>query len=162
MTNVLLEGKMVNVTVADFGNMTFGEQLRLIRRTNVLVGAHGAGLMNIIYAAEEAVLVEIHPSYRQDRHFRIASRLAGKIYMPIRSCVREKCNRTSDNILVPIDVFRTTMDGAVRIARSFGPGHSECGLNCSGKILAIDKRLLPYYDETKTRLSDPLNLKFPC
>jgi capsular polysaccharide biosynthesis protein len=49
----------------------------LVRNTNVLVGIHGAGLMLIMFAAEECVLVEIHPSYRQDRHFRHASRVTG-------------------------------------------------------------------------------------
>ena len=33
--------------------MPFEEQLRLIRGTNVLVGIHGAGLMFIMFAAEE-------------------------------------------------------------------------------------------------------------
>lgn len=50
-----------------------------MRSSNILVGVHGAGLMHIMYAAEEAVLVEIHPSYRQDRHFRHAARLTVRI-----------------------------------------------------------------------------------
>ena len=33
--------------------MTFEEQLKLVRGTNVLVGVHGAGLMYIMFAAEE-------------------------------------------------------------------------------------------------------------
>lgn len=34
---------------------------------------------------QQAILVELHPSYRQDRHFRHAARMTGKIYMPLRS-----------------------------------------------------------------------------
>lgn len=59
--------------------MSFEEQLKLLRRTNILVGIHGAGLMYIMFAAEEAILIEIHPSYRQDRHFRHASRMTNKV-----------------------------------------------------------------------------------
>lgn len=33
--------------------MSFSDQLALIRRTNILVGVHGAGLMFIMFAAEE-------------------------------------------------------------------------------------------------------------
>ena len=65
----------------------------------------------------QAVLVEIHPSYRQDRHFRHAARMTGKIYMPIRSTRRETCVGSSDTVTVPIEEFERTVDGAVRIAR---------------------------------------------
>lgn len=136
--------------------------------------------MFIMFAAEEAILVEIHPSYRQDRHFRHAARMTGKIYMPLRSQTRESCIGSSDTITVPIDEFRETIDGAVRIARSFDDGLSECGLTCPPSILALDKRLDSYYD--KKRLSDtqvsiyvtpgavflpgnkaaPQNTRFPC
>jgi hypothetical protein len=37
--------------------------------------------------------------------------------MPLRSRTRETCVGSSDNVVVPIDEFRATMDGAVRIAR---------------------------------------------
>ena len=40
------------------------------------------GLMFVMFAADEAVLVELHPSYRQDRHFRHAARMTGKIAYP--------------------------------------------------------------------------------
>jgi hypothetical protein len=59
----------------------------------------------------------MHPSYRQDRHFRHAARVTGKIYMPLRTNVRESCQGTSDNVKIPVDEFRRTIDGAIRIAR---------------------------------------------
>lgn len=79
VVNVLKEGNMLNYVVVDTSSMSYFEQLKLIRNTNVLVGIHGAGLMFIMFAADEAVLVEIHPTYRQDRHFRHASRVTGKV-----------------------------------------------------------------------------------
>jgi hypothetical protein len=63
------------------------------------------------------VLVEIHPSYRQDRHFRHAARMTGKIYMPLRATKRETCSGSSDSVTVPLEEFQRVMDGAVRIAR---------------------------------------------
>jgi len=90
--------------------------------------------------------VEIHPSYRQDRHFRHAARMTGKIYMPMRSLKRESCVGSSDTITVPLDEFERTMDGALRIARyvlhgcvfvsgvhfslSSGPVHTACDDAC--------------------------------
>mgnify|MGYP003385764303 CR=1 FL=1 len=52
--------KAVNVAkvqVVDTAKMSFTEQLSLIRHTNVLIGIHGAGLMFIMFAAEEVPCV---------------------------------------------------------------------------------------------------------
>lgn len=117
IVNVLKEGNMMDLKIVDMAKMSYVEQLTLIRNTNVLIGIHGAGLMYIMFAADEAVLVEIHPSYRQDRHFRHASRVSGKIYLPMRATQRESCQGSSDNIFVPVEEFRKTMDGALRLAR---------------------------------------------
>jgi len=89
----------------------------MVRDSNIIVGVHGAGLMFILFAAEEAVLLEIHPSYRQDRHFRHASRMVGKLYLPMRSLQRETCHGTSDNVFVDKAEFTRTLDAAVRLAR---------------------------------------------
>jgi capsular polysaccharide biosynthesis protein len=35
--------------------MRFSEQLALMRSTNILVGVHGAGLMFIMFAADEVL-----------------------------------------------------------------------------------------------------------
>ena len=43
--------------------------------------------------------------------------MTGKIYMPLRATQRETCEGTSDNVVMPMDEFRRTIDGAVRIAR---------------------------------------------
>jgi hypothetical protein len=158
---VLKQGNMMNLQVVDTAKMSFYDQIKLIRSTNVLVGIHGAGLMFIMFAAEEAVLVEIHPSYRQDRHFRHAARMTGKIYMPMRTTIRETCHGSSDSVTVPVEEFRTVMDGALRIARNFDDGISECGLVCAGSILALDERLNKHYKNGERRAT-PVNTMFPC
>eukprot|EP01032_Pedospumella_encystans_P018298 gene18298-20835_t len=161
VVSVLKKGNLLDLRVVDTAKMSYSEQLKLIRNTNVLIGIHGAGLMFIMFAADEAVLVEIHPSYRQDRHFRHAARMTGKIYMPIRSTRRETCVGSSDTVTVPIEEFERTVDGAVRIARSFDDGLSECGLVCPPAILALDGRLDRYY-KSHERKSTPINTRFPC
>lgn len=106
--------------------------------------------------------------------------MTGKIYMPIRSQERESCVGTSDNVVVPIDEFEKAIDGAIRIARNFDDGLSECGLKCPAGILALDNRLDKYYTATKLDKLDttvftsanaivvnkpkgtPQNTRFPC
>lgn len=46
--------------------------------------------------------------------------------------------------------------------RSFDDGLSECGLVCDSALLAIDSRLDPFYKDTKTKKSAPMNTRFPC
>mmetsp|Transcript_25783 Transcript_25783/g.57802 ORF Transcript_25783/g.57802 Transcript_25783/m.57802 type:complete len:219 (-) Transcript_25783:216-872(-) len=162
LRDVLGEGNMIRVEAADLGGLPFRKQLELVRRSNILVGAHGAGLMHVLFMSEEGVLVEIHPSYRLDRHFRLASRMAGKIYLPMRSTDPVTCRGSSDAIPVNKEEFRRVMDAAVRLARSFDDGASECGLRCDPRILALDKGNDPWYKETATKKGVALNTKFPC
>jgi hypothetical protein len=63
---------------------------------------------------------------------------------------------------VPIDEFTRTIDGALRVARSFDDGLSECGLVCPEGILALDSRLNEHYALTGTRKGNPYNTRFPC
>ena len=70
------------MTSIDLGTIPFRQQLALVRSANVMVGAHGAGLMHVMFMAEEAVLVEIHPSYRLDRRVVDAWTMSSHTQMP--------------------------------------------------------------------------------
>ena len=63
--NMHREGNMLTWDTVDLADMSFAEQLHAMRKTNVLVGVHGAGLMLVVFTAEESILLEIHPNYRQ-------------------------------------------------------------------------------------------------
>jgi protein O-GlcNAc transferase len=158
LTRVLKEGSAMTSEVVDLGSLPFDRQIALMRRTNILIGAHGAGLMHVLFLAEEAVLLEIHPSYRLDRHFRLAARMAGKLYLPLRSTEPVTCQGTSDAIPVSERDFRAALDAAVRLARSFDDGVAECGLICDARVLALDAgnaRFLPAGARA-------MSTRFPC
>jgi len=158
LTKVLKEGNAMTSEVVDLGSLPFDRQIALMRRTNILIGAHGAGLMHVLFLAEEAVLLEIHPSYRLDRHFRLAARMAGKIYLPLRSTQPVTCKGTSDAIPVDSGEFRRALDAAVRLARSFDDGVAECGLACDARVLALDAGNAKFLPPG----ARPLATRFPC
>jgi hypothetical protein len=81
--------------------------------------------------------------------------------MPVRATQRETCQGSSDNVVVPMEEFKKALDGAVRIARSFDDGLSECGTTCPPGLLALDPRLDKYYPPGQ-RKSAPINTFFPC
>jgi hypothetical protein len=88
--------------------------------------------------------------------------MTGKIYMPLRSLQRETCIGTSDDVLIPVEEFKTLIDGAVRIARSFDNGLAECGLVCPSSILALDGHLDPLYSAKGLQKGISVNTRFPC
>jgi protein O-GlcNAc transferase len=52
----------IKLDVVDFAAITFEEQLRIVRDTDVLVGVHGAGLTHTMFMREKAgVIVEMQP-----------------------------------------------------------------------------------------------------
>ena len=160
---VIKEGNMLTYDIVDTATLPFSKQLELIRRTNILVGIHGAGLMLILFAAKESVLIEIHPTYRQDRHFRHASRMVGHTYLPLRAVKRETCHGSSDNVEVPLQEFRRALDGAIRITRNTDLGISECGLICPVEVLSLDDRLVRhYFDKFRLPKNVKANTRFPC
>ena len=135
-------GTGVSAVRVDMSRLPFSEQVEVARHSNVLVGAHGAGLTHALFLADEAVVVEILPPYRRDQHFRNIVRLAGKVYMPYHAD-RVDCVAKSSNIHVNVAHLRGVVDAAVRIARSFsGAAASKvyCGLDpqCLAKLEVPD------------------------
>lgn len=166
---VLDDGNMMTRSVLDLASMSFEAQLQVMRKTTVLVGVHGAGLMNIIFTADESILLEIHPYYRVDRHFRHAARMSGRGYIAMRAQKEGvRCTGTSDEIVVDPAEFREVLSNTVRVARNFGTGVVECGLVCPSKVLALDEQLefTGEYSRTatfqdKTLIRNDLT-RFPC
>lgn len=50
-----------DISVSYFENMTFAQQVSLMQKADVLVGVHGAGLANIIFARRDTPLLEVFP-----------------------------------------------------------------------------------------------------
>ena len=49
--------------------------------------------------------------------------------MPLRATQRETCEGSSDNVVMPMEEFRKTIDGAIRIARNFDNGEKRTTLD---------------------------------
>ncbi|KAF1824445.1 glycosyltransferase family 61 protein [Dissoconium aciculare CBS 342.82] len=59
----------VEIQLVDFANITFAEQLQLIRKTDILVGVHGAGLTHEFFLPINSTVVEIQPPDMNHRGF---------------------------------------------------------------------------------------------
>lgn len=68
------------IKVVDFAALSFEEQLRVVRETDVLVGVHGAGLTHGMFLRPGSAMVEILPGGLEHRGFRNLARQMGHRY----------------------------------------------------------------------------------
>lgn len=69
------------VNMIDFSAITFADQLRIVRDTDILVGVHGAGLTHGMFLREGSVMVEVLPETLKFKGFRNLAGLTGNTYL---------------------------------------------------------------------------------
>jgi capsular polysaccharide biosynthesis protein len=62
------------------GELTLWAQIALFANAKIVVGQHGAGLINAIFCEPGAVLIELFPEYMLQAHFWTAASLVGVRY----------------------------------------------------------------------------------
>ncbi|RYP78058.1 hypothetical protein DL771_000751 [Monosporascus sp. 5C6A] len=76
----------INVQMVDFAAIPFSEQLRVVRETDVLVGAHGAGLTQSLFMRRGAgAVVEIQPEGLDHNGFRNVAGMLGLGYYRVHA-----------------------------------------------------------------------------
>lgn len=89
-----LRGRHPNskIDVVDFATISFTDQLRLVQKTDVLVGHHGAAMTHTMFMAPESAVVEVLPPYFLQRGFRSLGRMRGLQYFTGQSMWEEEYN----------------------------------------------------------------------
>ncbi len=101
--------------VIEPGRMTFDEQVRSFSRARIIVGAHGAGLTNIVWARPGAELLEFMPEQLEDVGYRFLSILAGHRHNCITCRQFEHQHGPAfADIEVEIPVLRAALSNLVR------------------------------------------------
>jgi len=136
--NMLVHGgASADVVRADFATIPLAQQIEIVHRSNIYIGAHGAGLTWVIFMPPESILIEILPFHRTDQHFRNLARLSGTRYIPFNQN-RITCQGKSSNIWVDIEAFKPIVDVAVRMTRAVMMGKPYCGLDSACMIRSRD------------------------
>lgn len=84
-------------------NVGFNEQKRIFRDTNIIIGAHGAGLTELLYAKDTAVIELFGEDYFVSTYYEMATEL-GHDYACLRFPVKDQ------NIVVDIDEVLAAVD----------------------------------------------------
>lgn len=74
----------VKVELVDFAEMSFPDQIRLVRSTDILVGVHGAGLTHELFLTQGSTVVEIMPEQLNYKGFANMAKLLGHHYLTRR------------------------------------------------------------------------------
>jgi glycoprotein 2-beta-D-xylosyltransferase len=76
----------VSITVVEglFAHLTFSEQLKEIRESSIIVGAHGVGLSHLLFSRpQKTAVLELMSSYYMHPHFQFMSQWMGIEYHKI-------------------------------------------------------------------------------
>lgn len=112
----------INVTVSTmyFEGKSFEEQVHIMQKADVLVGVHGAGLSNLIFARKQTPVLEIFPFFYHPIRFEMISRAFNLRYNSISAdpdpatyfrCInfRSRNGRKQGTLLMAIDGWREAM-----------------------------------------------------
>ncbi|HYG89660.1 MAG TPA: glycosyltransferase family 61 protein [Azospirillum sp.] len=102
------------------GELSFAEQERLFTEARVIVGAHGAGLTNLLFAGPHTTLIELCPAVKGLRHFRLLAERLGQRYVSVTADVRDMDVPGHHNSGFRVDPAR--VEQAVAQALSETPG----------------------------------------
>lgn len=80
-----LQDPHVKIQLIDFESISFAEQIKIVRETDILVGVHGAGLTHGIFLPEGSVMVEILPEGLNHNGFRNLAGLRSHTYLSVHA-----------------------------------------------------------------------------
>lgn len=104
-----LQNLKIDLRAVDLASLSFPEQIKVIRATDVLVGVHGAGMTHAMFLKEGSAVVEILPAEVFHKGFRNLAVMMGHTYLSMHA---------KENIKDDDDVFRDWHGDNMRIDQS--------------------------------------------
>ncbi len=114
----------VEINALDLADLTLEEQIKLMQRTDILFGQHGAGLANLLFLPQHAVVLEFNAV---GAHYRNWATMTGRTYVSFGQ------ERSYHRHTVPVDIdeMLQVMGTALRMARLALDRKNDCGLKCT-------------------------------
>ncbi|OQS07626.1 hypothetical protein THRCLA_00400 [Thraustotheca clavata] len=77
-------GNKCTIESIDFGTKTMAEQISIVASSRIIIGMHGAGLANILFASPHSYIIEIFPILTERYGYRNMCQYLGLEYIPFR------------------------------------------------------------------------------
>lgn len=108
----------VKIELVNFAAISFAEQLKIVHRTDILVGVHGAGLTHGMFMPPGSTMVEILPPGVAHKGFRNMAKLLGHNHFSSHAIHRPDQAATGDwkydDVFLEEDRFMELMDVAIK------------------------------------------------
>lgn len=117
-------GKKISATVTliDLATIPFKDQIALMRKTDIYLGMHGAGMTHLIYLPDEAVVVEMFPKDWHQSSMRNLAKYTNKIYFSWQNQHQQNV-REGNNAIVDETEFTALMNHAANTVMAFHLGN---------------------------------------
>jgi protein O-GlcNAc transferase len=130
----------ISVQMVDFAAFSFPEQIRIARETDILVGAHGAGLTHLMFMRQGAgAIVEIQPQGLDHHGFKNIAGMRGLGYFRVHARIVPPEVWTDGEIEVTEDHVQTTKRTSE--IRPKGAPEQKIDQESHGRLLAATNRL---------------------
>ncbi|PHH86116.1 hypothetical protein CDD83_10693 [Cordyceps sp. RAO-2017] len=106
----------MQLNVVDFAALPFVDQLRLVRRTDLLVGVHGAGLTHLMFLRPGSTVLEILPDGFQHKGFRNLAQMLGLGFLRTHAKMRPDESGARDWQVNPVEMDRQRLIDVVAVA----------------------------------------------
>ncbi|KFY29431.1 hypothetical protein V493_02371 [Pseudogymnoascus sp. VKM F-4281 (FW-2241)] len=121
----------LKIQIIDLTTLSFSEQVKVMRGTDILVGVHGAGLTHAMFLPSPAVVIEILPEGQEHNGFRNFAELSGHEYfsahgLKARAGRVGKAEAEAREVVGAADGDARVMDGS---AKATGEGLEQKPLN---------------------------------
>ncbi|EON60861.1 hypothetical protein W97_00071 [Coniosporium apollinis CBS 100218] len=108
----------LNISVVDFANTTFAEQLQIARETDILLGVHGSGLTHSLFLPTGSAVVEILPYSVTRQRFHNLAKMMGHRHFAAHADGQLREGGTGDwqkdDVSISPDRFLSLIDEAVK------------------------------------------------
>ena len=108
----------VEINLVNFASLPFTEQLRTIRKTDILAGVHGAGLTHGIFLRPSSTMVEIMPPKFNHKGFRNLAKASGHRYFTTHAIEHDNYTTSKgwqiDDVFIEQDRFNDLMGTAIK------------------------------------------------
>ncbi|OJD19413.1 hypothetical protein AJ78_00587 [Emergomyces pasteurianus Ep9510] len=108
----------VEVNLIDLAVLPFSEQIKLIRRTDILAGVHGAGLTHGIFLPPHSTIAEILPPKLGHKGFRNMAKMMGHKYFSSHGGEHQTSDTKDDwqfdDVFIDEDRFMNLLELAVK------------------------------------------------
>lgn len=118
ISNLKSKFPAVKIELVNFAAISFAEQLKIVHRTDILVGVHGAGLTHGMFMPPGSTMVEILPPGVAHKGFRNMAKLLGHNHFSSHAIHRPDQAATGDwkydDVFLEEDRFMELMDVAIK------------------------------------------------